>query len=98
MNKEQRKRMATREFIGMDPDQTEITYTVQVSGNRVELMRTWEEEWDNESGTGHDVGHDCWIMSLDDLKKLVGCATWTIEKSEAFEAAHLPESEKRGHE
>ena len=43
MDKEQRKRTATREFFGTDPDQTEITYTLEVSGDRVEISRTWEE-------------------------------------------------------
>lgn len=88
MDKEQRKRMANREFVGTDPEQNEITYAIQVSGGRVWLHRQWEEEWDNEHGTGPDEGHDCWLMNVDDLKKLVECATWAIEKSEAFEAAH----------
>ncbi len=88
MNKEQKKRMASREFVGTDSEQAEITYTIQVSGKHVELHRGWEEEWDNADGTGQDDGHDCWLMTVDDLKKFVECATWTIQKSEAFEAAH----------
>lgn len=88
MDKEQRMRMSEREFIGTDPEQTEITYTIQVSGGRAWLHRTWEEDWDNESGTGPDTGHDCWPMSTEDLKKFVKFATTAIQKSEEFEAAH----------
>jgi hypothetical protein len=88
MSKLQRERMADRAFVGTDPEQTPITYTVKVSGGRAWLHREWEEGWDNEDGTGPDTGHDCWVLSLADLKKLVECATWTIQKSEAFEAAH----------
>lgn len=95
MNKEQRRRMAWRGFTGAGEEsgQADINYTIQVSGKRVEMHREWPEEWDNEDGTDRDIGHECWIMSLDDLKKMVTNAQWCIEKSEAFEKAHPQESE-----
>lgn len=89
MSNEQRRRMAERQFESTDPEQRrEMSYTIQVSGGRVWLYRKWEEDWDNEQGTGHDVACDCWSMSVGDLKELVKGATWTIEKSEAFERAN----------
>lgn len=96
MNKEQRKRMAEREFVGGDPEQQEITYAVQVSMGRAWLHREWEHEWDNEHGTGPDTSHECWPMSIADLKKFVECANWAIQKSEAFEQAHPPVAQGEG--
>lgn len=81
MDKEQRKRMAYRGF-----NQADIEYTIQVSGERVELHQIYEAPWDDEHGTP-DEHHECWIMSKDTLKKLIGAATWCIEKSEKFEAS-----------
>jgi hypothetical protein len=94
MDETQRKRMAYRGFGGTDPEDPEraISYTVQVSGRRAWLHREWDEEWENADGTGRDTSHECWEMSVDDLKKLMECANWTLQTSEAFEAAHPPES------
>jgi hypothetical protein len=91
MDKEQRKRMAYRTIVQEDEQQGDIEYTVQVSGDRVEIHQTYDHEWDNESGTGPDISHETWEMSKDVLKKLISAAQWCIEKSEAFEASHHDE-------
>lgn len=88
MDNEQRKRMANRTVVQEDEGQGDIEYTVEVSGDRVELHQTYDHEWDNESGTGPDVSHETWVMRKDILKSLIKAAQWCIEKSEAFEEAH----------
>lgn len=95
MDKEQRKRMAERTVIQADEGQGDIEYTIQVSGDRVEIHQTYDHEWENEYGTGPDVSHETWVMSKDVLKKLLGAGQWCIEKSEAFEAAHPVDSNKK---
>lgn len=92
MNKEQRQRMAYREFAVIDPDDGEASnILIQVSGNRAELHRQWEQPWDNESGTGPDIARDTWAMSIGDLKQFIADAQWCLEKSEAFEKSHPKE-------
>jgi hypothetical protein len=90
MNKEQKKRMAYRSVIQHDVDETQggIEYTVQVSGDRVELHQTYDHNWENESGTGPDVSHETWVMSKDVFKSLLEAGQCCIEKSESFEADH----------
>lgn len=85
MDKEQKKRMANRTII-QEADQN-IDFTVQVSGDEVELHRDYEQPWDNEGGTGPDISHEVWTMNLDTLKRFIAAAQWCIEKSEAFEAS-----------
>jgi hypothetical protein len=85
MDKEQQKRMAYRTIVQEDERNTE--YTVQVSGDQVELHQSYNQEWDNEHGTGPDVSHEVWSMNLDTLKSFMAAAQWCIEKSEAFEIA-----------
>lgn len=88
MNKEQRKRMAWKGIVAQqDEGQADIEYTVQVSGNRVEIYQHYEAPWEDENGEP-DSQHECWIMSKDTLKRLIEAAQWCIEKSEAFEASH----------
>lgn len=91
MDKEQQKRMANRTII--QEDEGDIEFTVQVSGDRVELHQTYDREWDNEHGTGPDTSHEVWTMSLDTFKRFLTAARWCVEKSEAFEASH-PVSER----
>lgn len=90
MNKEQRRRMASKELVFTNPDDgdLEITYRVQVSGDRAELLQQWEAPWDNESGTGNDTEVSLWAMSTEDLKKLIAAAQCAVEESEAFEKKH----------
>jgi hypothetical protein len=87
MDKEQQKRMASRSFVQQDKDQVDIEYTVQVSGDRVEISRHYEEPWEEEDG-GYEEQHECWIMSKDTLKAFMKAAQWCIQKSEVFEASH----------
>lgn len=94
MDKEQQKRMACKSVVQQDEGQGDIEYTVQVSGDRVEIHQSYDAEWENESGTGPDSQHECWVMSKDVLKRIISAAQWCIEKSEAFEAAHLPEEKQ----
>lgn len=89
MDKEQRERMANRTIIQEDEDR-EINYTIQVSGDLVELHKTYEQPWENESGTGPDIEQETWVMSKDVFKRLLEAGQWCIEKSEAFEAKHPP--------
>jgi hypothetical protein len=86
MDTEQKKRMANRTIV-QEEDQ-DIEFTIQVSGDEVELHRDYEQPWDNEHGTGPDVSHEVWTMSLDTLKRFLTAARWCVEKSEAFESAH----------
>lgn len=88
MDKEQQKRMATRTIVQQDEGQGDIEFTVQVSGNRVELHQSYDQEWDNEDGTGPDISHETWVMSKAVFKKLLEAGQWCVEKSEAFEASH----------
>ncbi|SRR5258708_14685459 len=88
MDKEQRRRMASRCVAQQDEGQGDIEYTVQVSGERVEIHQDYDAEWENESGTGPDVQHEEWVMSLPTLKELIKAAQWCVEKSEAFEKSH----------
>lgn len=95
MNKEERQRMAYQTFVeeGLlyedgSVEAAETTWTVQVSGQRVELHQQWDSPFDNEDGSGPDEEHKTWVMSLDTLKKLIASAQWCIQKSEAFEKAH----------
>lgn len=94
MNKEQKKRMAYREFVGSG--ESNITYRIQVSMGCTELHRFIEHEWDNEDGTGYDISHDCWPMGIEDLKRFVKFASVCIELSEAFEQAHPPVAQGEG--
>lgn len=86
MNKEQKRRMASKELIFTNPDDgdLEITYVVRVSGDRAELLQQWEAPWDNESRTGNDTEVSLWAMSTEDLKKLMAAAQWAVEESEAL--------------
>ena len=93
MDKEQRKRMAYRTVIQHDEGQGDIEYTVQVSGERVEIHQTYDAEWENEAGTGPDVQHEQWVMSKDTLKKLIEAAQWCVKKSEEFERTHPQSAE-----
>lgn len=88
MDKEQRKRMAYRTVIQSDEGQSDIEYTVQVSGDCVELHQTYNHEWENEDGTGPDISHEVWVMNLDTFKEFIRAAEWCVEKSEAFDAKH----------
>ena len=88
MNKEQRLRMAYQTIVKEDEGQGDLEYTVQVSGDRVELHQSYDAEWDNEDGTGSDVQHECWVMDLDTFKRFLKAGQWCVEKSEAFEAKH----------
>lgn len=87
MDKEQQKRMAYQSFIQQDEDQADIEYTVQVSGDRVEIHQQYQAPWEDEYGD-FDEQHECWVMSKDTLKRFIKAAQWCIEKSEAFEASH----------
>ncbi len=91
MDKEQRKRMAYRTIIQHDEGQGDIGYTIEVSGDRVELHQTYNQPWEDENGTGPDVAVETWVMSKDVLKRLIEAAQWCIQKSEAFEATHPQE-------
>jgi len=91
MDAEQRKRMANRTII-QEGEPGDIDYTIQVSGEHVELHQTFNQEWDNEHGTGPDVSHEVWTMSKDTLKRFIEAAQWCVEKSEAFEASHPVET------
>ena len=91
MDKEQRMRMAERTIVQQDEDQNDIEYTVQVSGQRVEIHCDYEHPWENEGGTGPDSTRETWVMSLDVFKNLLKAGQWCIEKSEAFEKAHPKE-------
>jgi len=91
MDKEQKKRMANRTVVQCDEGQGDIEYTVQVSGSRVELHQDYEQPWENEQGTGHDVTRETWVMSKDVLKAFLKAAAWCIEQSDAYEAAHPQE-------
>ena len=93
MDKEQRKRMAYQTVVQQDEDQNDIEYTVQVSGQRVEIHCDYEHPWDNEDGTGNDSTRETWVMNLDVFKSLLKAGQWCIEKSEAFEKSH-PVKEK----
>lgn len=86
MKGEQRKRMAERSFSQRDEGQADINYTIQVSGERVEIHQDYVD--DESEGEEADHLHECWIMSLSTLKTLIECAQWCIQKSEAFEASH----------
>lgn len=88
MDKEQRKRMAYRTVVQEDEGQGDIEYTIQVSGDRVEIHQTYDHGWENEDGTGPDVSHETWVMNKEVFKKLLNAGQWCIEKSEAFEASH----------
>ncbi len=88
MDKEQRLRMADRTIIRQGEGQGDIEYTVQVSGDRVEIHQSYDALWENEDGTGPDVQHEEWTMSKETLKELIKAAQWCIEKSEAFEKTH----------
>jgi len=92
MDKEQRQRMANRTII-QEGEPEDIEYTVQVSGDCVELHQTYPQPWENESGSGPDISHEVWTMSLDTFKRFMTAARWCIEKSEAFEASH-PQEDK----
>ena len=89
MDKEQQKRMAYRTIV--QEGEQDIEYTVQVSGNQVELHQTYNQGWDNEHGTGPDISHEVWTMNKEVFKRLLEASQWCIEKSEAFEASHPPE-------
>jgi hypothetical protein len=88
MDKEQRRRMANRTIVQSDEGQGDIEYTVQVSGDRVELHQQYDHQWDNEDGTGPDISHEVWVMDKDSFKRLLEAGQWCVEKSEAFEATH----------
>ena len=88
MDKEQKRRMATRTVVELDEAQAAFEYTIQVSGDCVELHQTGPEPWENEQGSGPDVSLEVWTMSKDVLKSLIKAAQWCIENSEAFEASH----------
>lgn len=88
MDKEQRRRMAERTIVQEDEGQGDIEYTVQVSGDRVEIHQAYDQEWENENGTGPDVSHSVWVMSKDVFKRLLEAGRWCVEKSEEFEALH----------
>lgn len=90
MDKEQKRRMATQTIVQEDEGQGDIEYTVQVSGDRVEIHQSYDQEWMNELDTGPDVSVETWVMSLDTLKRLIQAAQWCIEKSEAYEVKHPP--------
>ena len=93
MDIEQRKRMVNRTVVQHDEDQGDIEYTVEISGDRVELHQIYDHEWENESGTGPDVSHETWVMSKDTLKSLIKAAQWCLARSEAFETTHPKEDE-----
>jgi|SRR6185437_3322106 len=82
--------MASREFVFTDTDDgdLEITYRVQVSGDRAELIQQWEAPWDNENGTGPDIVTSLWVLSTEDFKKFVEGMQQAIAASEAFEKKH----------
>lgn len=84
MDKEQKKRMANREFVSDEEGHLETTYTIRVSGQVAELQRNVDDPTDEDGFHESDI----WGMSLDDLKKIIKHANWCIEHSEAFEAAH----------
>lgn len=88
MDKEQKKRMAYRTVVQQDDGQGDIDYTVQVSGDRVELHLDYDPEREYGDGDGPEAQSECWTMSKDILKQLITAASWCIEKSEAFESAH----------
>jgi len=91
MDKEQKKRMASRTVVQCDEGQGDIEYTVQVSGSRVELHQQYEQPYENEHGTGPDISVETWVMSKAVLKEFLKAAAWCIEQSEAYEAAHPQE-------
>lgn len=84
MDKEQKLRMAYREFFSEDEGHLETTYIVRVSGQAVELLRSVDDPTDEDGFHESDL----WAMSLDDLKKLIKYANWCIEHSESFERSH----------
>lgn len=91
MDKEQQKRMAYRTVVQEDEGQGDIEYTIQVSGERVEIHQVYNHDWDNEDGTGADTSVETWVMNKDVFKELLKAGQWCVEKSEAFEAAHPQE-------
>jgi hypothetical protein len=88
MDREQKKRTAYRTVVQQDEGQSDIDYTVQVSGDRVEIHKDYDEEWENEDGTGPDTSRETWVMSKEVFKNLLEAGQWCVSKSEAFELAH----------
>jgi hypothetical protein len=85
MDNEQRKQMAYRTVFQQDEGQGDISYTIEVSGDKAELRQITEHPWENEQGTDPDVSSTTWVMSKDVFKKLLEAAQWCIEKSEAMD-------------